>query len=514
MSATYQTVHVRVNEAATGQPTPVRIRFTGPDGEYLAPFGRLTDCAIDCGQDVGGNLYLRAGRSAYSDGSCEIRLPAGPLRVDISKGPEYSPLCRDLTLAPGKITLRFELQRWINLRDDGWYSGDVRAHYLTPHGALLEAAAEDLAVVNLLALHDSWEDESGEVSSEVSNILAFSGQRPALERPGHMVVVNTCNNHPELGRMSLLNCHRPVYPLRFGGAQEGENWTVSDWCDQCHRKGGLVVWAHAANLDSRHTNGEGLAALILGKVDAFETTGFELEDADAFVPLWYDLLNAGFQVPLAGGSAKASNCQVLGDPRTYARLQPGAAFTYQNWIEAVRAGRTFVTNGPLLSFSVQGQDPGAVLDLPAGLHAVHVRAEARSLVPFEHLEVLFNGEVVAHTPARGSPVTAVLEQDVALAESGWLAARCACRPEYPAVDEPLTRWPDLAVFAQTSPVYVRLQGCPPRAEAEAVAILLERLDACLHWVRRRGRFENEQQRERLVGILESARQELVRRRAV
>ena len=45
MSGKLQTVHVRVNDAATGQPTPVRIRFEGPGGEYFAPFGRLTEFA-------------------------------------------------------------------------------------------------------------------------------------------------------------------------------------------------------------------------------------------------------------------------------------------------------------------------------------------------------------------------------------------------------------------------------------------------------------------------------------
>jgi hypothetical protein len=514
VSATHHTVHVRVNDAATGQPTPVRIRFTGPDGEYLAPFGRLVDFATQRGEDVGGNLHLRNGRYAYIDGSCEIRLPAGPVRVVISKGPEYTPLCQELTLAPGKLTLRFELRRWINWRDEGWYSGDVRAHYLTPHGALLEAAAEDLAVVNLLALQDARSDLSGKVQSQLPNILAFSGQRPVLELPGCLVVVNTYNIHPVLGQIALLNCHRPVYPLRFGEAQGWDNWTVSDWCDQCHRKGGLVVWTAAGTMDSLHEHGEALANLIRGKVDAFETNGLECEAVELYTPLWYDLLNAGLQVPLVGASTKESNHQALGEPRTYARLQPGEAFTYKTWIEAVRAGRTCVTNGPLLSLTAQGHDPGAVLDLLAPPQTIHVRAEARSLMPFELLQLVLNGAVVATAPAQGSPATAVLEQDVPVAASGWLAARCACRPwEHPDYN-PTSVPEEPSAFAQTSPVYVRLQGCPPRADRKAVANLLARLDASLEWVSGHGRFENEPQRHRLVEILQSARQELIRRQAV
>ena len=47
MTAALQTVHVRVNDAGTGQPTPCRVRFTGPDGTYYAPFGRLTEFAAN-----------------------------------------------------------------------------------------------------------------------------------------------------------------------------------------------------------------------------------------------------------------------------------------------------------------------------------------------------------------------------------------------------------------------------------------------------------------------------------
>src|SRR3954469_5179372 len=154
------TVDVRVNDAATGRPTPARVRFTGPDGTYYPPLGRLREFATGPNQDVGGNLFLGGKAYAYIDGTCEVPLPPGPVHVEISKGPEYVPLRTDTALAPGKLALRFTLERWADPRREGWYSGDTRAHFLTPHAALLEAAAEDLAVVNLLAcecrVHDSY----------------------------------------------------------------------------------------------------------------------------------------------------------------------------------------------------------------------------------------------------------------------------------------------------------------------------------------------------------------------
>src|SRR5262249_42705723 len=117
---------------------------------YYAPFGRLTHFATGRNQDVGGNVRLGMKAYAYIDGTGEIALPPGTIHVRIDKGPEYRPVEQDVELTPGKVALRFTIERTPDLRERGWYSGDTRAHCLTPHAALLEAAAEDLAVVNLL----------------------------------------------------------------------------------------------------------------------------------------------------------------------------------------------------------------------------------------------------------------------------------------------------------------------------------------------------------------------------
>src|SRR5581483_7788994 len=99
----------------------------------------------------------------------------GPLVVEIHKGPEYESLRHKIQLARGQMTLRFTIARRFDLRAEGWYSGDTRAHFLSPHAALLEGQAEDLAFVNLLAL----EERNGERIS-FPNLLAFSGQTAAL----------------------------------------------------------------------------------------------------------------------------------------------------------------------------------------------------------------------------------------------------------------------------------------------------------------------------------------------
>src|SRR5262249_39009768 len=161
-------------------------------------------------------------------------------------------------------------------------------------------------VVNLLATECQVPGSYQRPYPAIPNILAFSGQTPLLEQPGCLVAVNTLNTHPVLGSLGLLNCHRLVFPLSFGGPHGREDWGLADWCDQCHRKAGLVVWTRPASANPDFPLGEPLADLILGKVDAFELDFFENSPFDS-LPDWYTLLNAGLRVPLAGASGKDSN---------------------------------------------------------------------------------------------------------------------------------------------------------------------------------------------------------------
>jgi hypothetical protein len=503
VSGPLQTVHVRVSAAATGQPTPVRIRFTDGEGTHYAPFGRLTEFSAAPNVAVGGSVFVGIKPHAYIDGTCEIRLPPGLLRVEIDKGPEYQPIHTEIQLRAGQLALRFEIARWIDLRQRGWYSGDTCVLYLSPHAALLEAQAEDVAVVNLLIQETEVPGPFHNSFTAVPNIAAFSGQQFALSAPGFGVAVNTLNGHPELGSLGLLNCHRVVYPLRFGGPKGQEDWTLADWCDQCHRKRGLVVWTGPKhNTAWRVSCGEPLADLILGKVDAFEIDFWEDSPFDLLAD-YYTLLDAGCAVPLVGASGKDSNGTVLGVLRTYAHLLPEQEFSYKNWIEAVRSGRTFVTNGPLLFLTVNGSEPGRDVITTEPLR---IRAEAQSRFPFEQLEVIWNGQVIATAaPTSETLCQAVLELEHPAAEGGWLAARC--RGSYPVLDRPANQ----RIFAHTSPCYVRRADQPAPVNADAIQHLMSELDTMLRWVEEKARCDTPAQRERLADIFRTASGELRKR---
>lgn len=444
------TVHLRINDAA-GRPTAARVCVSAADGTCFAPLGRFADFPSGVNEDVGGGL--RVGREAWFaiDGACEIPLPSNvPLRVRATKGPEYRPLDTTMTLGPGQMALRFALDRWHDRRADGWVSGDARCHFLPPHAAVLDAAAEDLDLVNLLAAVQDYPSTDGTAYRTVPHLAAFSGQAAALEADGRMVVVNTLNAHPALGTVALLHSHRPVFPLTFGG-EDADDWGVCDWADQCHRKGGLVVWVEAFQRHAGLVGGEALAAAVLGKIDAIEITG---GTRSAVLPWVYRLWTAGFPIPLAGASGKDSNRTPLGAVRTYAKPDsPG----YKGWVEAVRAGRSFATAGPLLTFTVE---------------AGRVRASARSLAPFEALEIVADGVVIASTPGG--------ELDVSLGPAGWVAARTM----------PIGG----AGFAHTSPVRL---GPSPGA-ADAARQLRPFVEATREWAETAGRYANPRRKQALL----------------
>jgi hypothetical protein len=483
-------IHVRVTDAATGRPTAVRIRIGGPSGEYYPPLGRPAEFPVGRNEDVGGHVYLNQKRYAYIDGGAEFPLPNGvPLAVEITKGPAYVPIRETVNLGEGQLTLRFAIRRWADGPWAQFVAADTRAHFLSPHSAQLEAAAEGLDLVNLLATVQDYPSLDGHMYRVIPNMTAFSGQASAV--PG--VFVNTFNVHPALGRLGLLNCHRAVYPLTFGYADETDDWSLADWGDQCHRKKGLVVWCDAYRPQAGLPGGEALVNAILGRVDAIEVDAGER--TAAFLPLWYRLLNAGVRLPLVGGSGKDGNRVALGGMRTLTPV--GQVKAYTDWVEAVRAGQTVATNGPFLRLSVDDQ-PFAVRVAQETPRPVRLWAEAASVVPFERLELLANGTPIASARPTGVDIqTAALEAEHALPTGGWFAARClgSAKSEL---------YPHVPMFAHTSPVWVEVGGRPVPTRPAAVAAFVREIGAVRHWVETEGRFAIPKRKEHLLSLCDAA----------
>lgn len=454
----WHTVHVRVNDGGTGQSVPVRMALYS-NCQLLPPLGYVAEFP-STSAECGGHLQLGPEHFHTIFGACEVTMPVGKIDYVLSRGPEYLTVRDSVTRSMGQIALRLTIPRWINLQERGWFAGDVHVCDLAPHAALLEGQAENLAVVNLL-VHETAAGESERQPPR--NLLAFSGQESCLEEGGTHVVVNSFNQNPLLGSVVLLNCHRRVFPLRAGDAGL-DSWTVSDWCDQCHRKKtGLVLWADPRTTATR-LDGETLADCVLGKIDGYEVVAFDAAEP-AVLSDWYRLLDAGFHLPLAGGSRKANATQAVGHVRTYAFVGTHEPFGYQPWIEAVRAGRTFVTNGPLVLLDVAGQGPGASVEVEHDAR-VPIRIEARTAVPFDRLELLINGSVVAGKEPAGNRVSAFIETEWQAKESAWVAARCISHERL---------HDGQVIFAHTSPAYLSVRGRPFAVDRRVVKSLIEQL---------------------------------------
>jgi hypothetical protein len=450
-------VHVRINDSSTGNPTPVRLCVSGTDDTCFAPLGRALDFPTGRNEEVGGQLRIGRERWHYINGSCEMLLPADvPLRLRAAKGPEFAPLDETVTLGAGQMALRFTIEGTAGSNANGWASIDGRCHFLSPHAALLEAAAEGLDVVNLLVIPFPVLARNGNTYVTTPNLLAWSGQTAALEAGGQSVVVNTLNTHPVLGSVALLHSHRPIFPLGFGG-EETDDWSVCDWCDQCHRKGGLTVWVDAFEPAGGIQGGEALVAAILGKIDAIEVTGGPRKVP--LMPWVYRLWDAGLLVPLLGASGKDSNRIPLGATRTYARLNG------ETWVEAVRAGRTVATNGLLLS-----------LEQKSGRFQAALRGRSTA----GHVEIVSNGRLVAEGER---------EVEAVVNEPGWVAARCL----------------GAGRFAHTSPVALE----SPRGNPEAIAALMPLVEQTRDWIQTRGHFANPRRKADVLAYCDEAKARLV-----
>jgi hypothetical protein len=141
-------------------------------------------------------------------------------------------------------------------------------------------------------------------------------------------------------------------------------------------------------------------------------------------------------------------------------VHSGATLDHRSWLAGLKAGRTFVTNAPLLEFSLGARAIGDEIRLAAGNHQLEARVRLRSNVPIDHLEIVGNGKVVATVSLHADRMTANDTVVVPVNGSGWYVLRAySDRAETPVLD--------LYPFASTSPIYVRVGNDPVRSPDDA-----------------------------------------------
>lgn len=155
--------------------------------------------------------------------------------------------------------------------------------------------------------------------------------------------------------------------------------------------------------------------------------------------------------------------------------------------EAVRAGRTFASNGPWLELSVDEKGPGSVIDATSG-----TKLRVRAHVEGAGVEVL---ELVGPEGWLASTSGPTVETEILVTEPGWVAA-VARGPRHPEVLGP-------TVFAHSSPVYIDLEGRRV-ARPESAGWCLDWLQRVQHLAAEHGKFADESQLHDLSTVLDRA----------
>ena len=468
-------VHVTVVDDETGKPAPCRVHFRSPEGIPCQPHGHHDHLLSDMNTwhiDNGGDVRLGHVTYAYIDGKCQGWLPRGEVIVDVAKGFEYQPVRTSLTIEPGQRELTLHLKRLVNMNSERWFSGDTHVHFLSSIGAQLEAQGEDVNVVNLL--QSQW-------GHLFTNTEEFIG-RPLSTPDGRTIVYATQENRQHiLGHLSLLGLKQPVMPWCSDGPSEAElggpmETVLSHWADECHRQGGTVVVPHFPSPYCEVT-----ALIATERTDALELTNQGIFSQNEY----YRYLNAGYKIPLVGGTDKMSADVPVGIYRTYVAIPPEDEFTYGNWCKYLRQGRTFMSGGPVLRFTVNGKQIGDMINLPGNGGTVEIEAEAQSIFPIHTLEIVQEGKVVAAAEESQGSKRLHLKTKIPVDHHSWMIARVS-GPKYVQALPHHDGW-KRGIMAHTSPVYISVGGEWWMHNKETSQYMLTLINGGLEYIRTQSR---------------------------
>lgn len=456
------TLELTVLDELSERPTPARVELLDAQGQgYVAedalpidgdcvdrviPADYTLERAVAVMSKQFINPYTKTVQF-YSVGKSVISLPPGDYQLKLRKGPEYRLQERQIRIQPGETAnLTVKMSRWINMPEQGWYSADGHLHIARPVKELNPflskwMQAEDIHVANLLQwglqtrFHNALQYAFGQdgLYREGDYLLATGQENPRAHFRGHAII---------LGGKTAIN---------FPGAYV----IYQLFWEEAERQGALKGYAHFGTFNGSQF---GLPIDLPGRLlDFLEVLQFEHGVYD----VWYDILNLGFRMtPTAGTDFPCGDASVPGRERFYTKVD--GPLDYQAWLEGIRKGRTFVTNGPFLEFRINGKEIGdeVVLKKPGPVRLEgHARFDPKRDV-VERVEVIVNGEPVASFPRQGDSQEIRLQLAYEPLETSWIALRATGTK----MDEAVGRFPPFfgpSSLAHTAPIFVTLQGAPP-----------------------------------------------------
>ncbi len=475
-------VEGEIVDDASSKALPARLYIRSANGTWQFPKSASTSgSAIRYERRSGFNTNATEMHTTLSAHPFRIELLPGRYTFTIERGKEFFPESRAVVVERGLPKQTFRLRRWVNMNEQGWYSGDTHNHRdpaELPNVMLAEDVNVGLPMVDwtttsTAAPSTNGRGFKGNFGNGPVQIDATHAWQP---RNTEYEIFTTGTKSHTLGALLILN-HRtrfdqPVFPLQA-------------IAEKARAEGALL------DLE-KHNWPWSLALVPLLNVDLFELANNHhwqvefgvrnwAEPAPAWMKLpdagtgidsergwtlygfqtYYTLLNCGFRLRPAAGTANGVHPVPLGFSRVYVHLDE--PFSFDAWMRGLAAGRSFVTTGPMMFAKVDGQWPGtnALPSHPSMRH--ELECNVLSEQPLETIELIVNGVVTQrfepqNTKANAGSFESKISTQFNPKTSSWLVWRCFEK-------RPNNRFR----FAHTAPWHFEVPGQPlrpRRAEAD------------------------------------------------
>lgn len=495
------TLRIRVVDEQ-GRATVARVSVTGDEGRAYAPDNTWMQA------DDGLVRSEQAFETHYFDldGTGQLDVPAGEVTVEVMKGFEYGVAKRKLRVAANKrqeVTVQLRL---IHLPKDAgsrWLSADVHVHMNyggtyrnTPQHLVMQAAAENLSIIEDLIVNKE---------QRIPDISYFSPNPDPASTTERLIVHGQEYHTSYWGHLGLLNLREnfllPGYAAYPGTAAASLFPTNAEVADLAHAQGGVVGYAHPFETyaDPMKDARELPVDVALGNVDYIEVLGFS--DHKLTAEIWYRLLNCGFHLPAAGGTDAMANFASLRGPvglnRVYAKVANGR-LDIHGWLNSLKQGRTFATNGPLLRFTLDGREAGDTVRVSGG-RQLAFNASLRSIVPVDHLEIVCDGQVVKSLRLSNARDSAEVSGAIPMTQSGWCLLRAWSEKAEPPV---LDAYP----YATTSPIYVSVEGAKPKPAKQDAIYFADWIARLTDDVKANGDWNTDAEKQAVLNSLARARE--------
>jgi hypothetical protein len=312
---------------------------------------------------------------------------------------------------------------------------------------LAVTSAKDIRYAFLLSYNTTGYDQGGAKYESYRQLTGLGDRSEARRGPYHI----TSGQEYRVGRLGHVTLALPDAYVAGTGltANTNQGPSLAVIADQTHALRGFIGLAHGG-----YFNQEADRLLLEGKMDFLELLQFG-EYRSLGLAGWYDFLNIGYRLPMAGASDFPPTRE-LASEMTYAWSD--AVPTPRSFAEALAAGRSFATSGPMLFLTVEGRKPGAILRYPEkfdGKLGVDLRVHSPQY-PVRTLELIVNGAVVERRSEPKGRSDWSLRHVLPLRGSSWIAARAQGEG---------------GTDAHTNPVYVYVGPARPFNAASARQII-------------------------------------------